>query len=149
MVLYVYVLIMFSLHRELLKLILVMNPFPRWFCHTPAQGNYTFIVIAVEYFTKWIEAKLLTNVSSATIKKFSSQNIIFRYGVPKHIIVDTLIMQCSKNSANKSARRLPSHQYTTRNQTEQWKSQLFDFPCNEEDIGGREKKWAEAMPIEV
>jgi hypothetical protein len=37
---------------------------------TPAQGNYTFAVVAVEYFMKWIEAKPLTDVSSATIKKF-------------------------------------------------------------------------------
>jgi hypothetical protein len=34
MVSYLCVLIVFSLHRELLKLILVMNPFPRWFCHS-------------------------------------------------------------------------------------------------------------------
>jgi hypothetical protein len=27
------VLIVFSLHRESLKLILAMNPSPRWFCH--------------------------------------------------------------------------------------------------------------------
>jgi hypothetical protein len=27
-------LIVFSLHRESLKLILVMNPFLRWFCHS-------------------------------------------------------------------------------------------------------------------
>jgi hypothetical protein len=37
---------------------------------TPAQVNYTFTVVAVEYFTKWIEVKPLTNVSSGTIKKF-------------------------------------------------------------------------------
>jgi ribonuclease HI len=37
---------------------------------TPAQGNYTFTVVAVEYFTKWAEVKPLTNVSSASIKKF-------------------------------------------------------------------------------
>jgi hypothetical protein len=43
---------------------------------TPAQGNYTFTVIAVEYFTQWIEAKLLTNVSSAIIKRFFRQNIV-------------------------------------------------------------------------
>jgi IS30 family transposase len=55
---------------------------------TPAQRNYTFAVIAVEYFTKWIEAKSLTNVSSATIKKIFYQNIICRYGVPRHITVD-------------------------------------------------------------
>jgi hypothetical protein len=68
-------------------------PLQRWSINiigklTPAQGNYTLVVIAVEYFTKWIEAKLLTNVSFATIKKFFCQNIIYRYGVPRHIIVD-------------------------------------------------------------
>jgi hypothetical protein len=34
---------------------------------TLAQGNYTFAVITVEYFTKWIEAKPLTNVPRAPI----------------------------------------------------------------------------------
>jgi hypothetical protein len=34
---------------------------------TPAQGNYTFAVVAVEYFTKGIEVKPITNVSLATI----------------------------------------------------------------------------------
>jgi hypothetical protein len=33
MVLYLCVLIVFSLHRESLMLILAMNPFLRWFCH--------------------------------------------------------------------------------------------------------------------
>jgi hypothetical protein len=37
---------------------------------TPAQGNYTFIIVVVEYFMKWEEAMALTNVSSATIRKF-------------------------------------------------------------------------------
>jgi hypothetical protein len=55
---------------------------------TPAQGNYTFAVITVEYFTKWIEAKPLTNMSSTTIKKFFWQNIICRYGVSRHITMD-------------------------------------------------------------
>jgi hypothetical protein len=55
---------------------------------TPVQGNYTFVVIAVQYFMKWIEAKPLTNASSATIKKFFRPNIIYRYGVPRHIAVD-------------------------------------------------------------
>jgi hypothetical protein len=37
---------------------------------TPAQGNYTFTVMAVKYFMKWSEAKPVTDVSSTTIKKF-------------------------------------------------------------------------------
>jgi hypothetical protein len=55
---------------------------------TPAQGNYTFIVVVVEYFTQWVEVKPLTNVSSASIRKFFWQNIIYRYGVPCHITVN-------------------------------------------------------------
>jgi hypothetical protein len=45
-------------------------------------------VIVVEYFTKWIEAKPLKNVSSTSIKKFFWQNIIYRYGGPRHITVN-------------------------------------------------------------
>jgi hypothetical protein len=44
--------------------------------------------VTVEYFMKWIQVRPLTNVISATIKKFFWQNIICRYGVPKHITVD-------------------------------------------------------------
>jgi IS30 family transposase len=55
---------------------------------TPAQGNYTFTIVAVKYFTKWVEAKPVTNITSATIQKFFWQNIIYHYGVPQQITVD-------------------------------------------------------------
>jgi hypothetical protein len=55
---------------------------------TLAQGNYTFAIVAVEYVTKWVEAKPITNITSATIQKFLWQNIICRYGVPQQITVD-------------------------------------------------------------
>jgi transposase InsO family protein len=42
----------------------------------------------LEYFTKWIEAKPVTNMSSFTMKKFLWQNIICHFGVPRHITVD-------------------------------------------------------------
>jgi hypothetical protein len=77
------------------QLIALSWPLQRWDIDiigklTPAQGNYTFVVVAVEYFTKWIEAKLLTNVSSTTIKRFFWQNIICWYGAPMHITVDNV-----------------------------------------------------------
>jgi hypothetical protein len=34
------------------------------------QGNFKFAVVAVEYFTKWIEARPLATITSATIRKF-------------------------------------------------------------------------------
>jgi hypothetical protein len=55
---------------------------------TPAQENYTFDIVAVEYFTKWVEVNPVTNVSSATIHKFFWQNIICRYGLPQQITID-------------------------------------------------------------
>jgi hypothetical protein len=55
---------------------------------TPAQGNYTFTIVVVEYFIKWVEAKLVTNITSTTIQKCFWQNIICGYGVPQQITVD-------------------------------------------------------------
>jgi hypothetical protein len=36
----------------------------------PAQGNLRYVVVAVEYFSKWIEAKPLATITSVTIQKF-------------------------------------------------------------------------------
>jgi hypothetical protein len=54
----------------------------------PAQGNLRYVVVAVEYFSKWIEAKPLTTITSVTVQKFFWQNIVCRFGVPKAITVD-------------------------------------------------------------
>jgi hypothetical protein len=43
---------------------------------TTAQGNYKYAVVAVEYFTKWIEAKSLVNIAVVGLKRFFWQNII-------------------------------------------------------------------------
>jgi transposase InsO family protein len=54
----------------------------------PAQGNLKYVVVAVEYFSKWIKAKPLATITSATVQKFFWQNIVCRFGVPKAITVD-------------------------------------------------------------
>jgi IS30 family transposase len=54
----------------------------------PTEGSYTFIVVVVESLTKWIETNPLTNVSSASIKKFFWQSSICCYAIPRHITVD-------------------------------------------------------------
>jgi ribonuclease HI len=53
-----------------------------------AQGNLRYVVVAVEYFSKWIEAKPLATITSVTVQKFFWQNIVCRFGVPKAITVD-------------------------------------------------------------
>jgi IS30 family transposase len=54
----------------------------------PAQGNLKYVVVEVEYFSKWIEAKPLATITSATVQKFFWQNIVCRFGVPKAITFD-------------------------------------------------------------
>jgi transposase InsO family protein len=54
----------------------------------PAQGNLRYVVVVVEYFSKWIEAKPLATITSVTVQKFFWQNIVCHFGVPKAITVD-------------------------------------------------------------
>jgi hypothetical protein len=54
----------------------------------PAQGNLRYIVVAAEYFSKWIEPKPIATITSTTVQMFYWQNIICSFGVPKAITVD-------------------------------------------------------------
>jgi hypothetical protein len=121
---------------------------------TPTQGNYTFVVIVVEYCTKWIEAKWLTNMSSATIKKFFWQNIIYRYGVPRHITVDNakyfdnamfkeLCQQIGMKVAFTSI-------YHPQSNGAVKKANSLIFEAMKKILDGEKKgKWAEVMPMAV
>ncbi|KAJ3704029.1 hypothetical protein LUZ61_007734 [Rhynchospora tenuis] len=60
----------------------LLGPFPQ------GQGNVKFLVVAVEYFTKWIEAKPLATISSQKVVDFVRHQIVYRYGLPHTIISD-------------------------------------------------------------
>ena len=47
-----------------------------------------YAVVAVDYFTKWVEAKALTSITPAKIEEFIYKNIVCWYGVPYTIILD-------------------------------------------------------------
>jgi ribonuclease HI len=53
-----------------------------------AQGNLKFTFVAVEYFTKWIEAWAVSTITSKTAQKFFWQNIVCRFRVPSELTVD-------------------------------------------------------------
>jgi hypothetical protein len=55
---------------------------------TTKQGNYKYAVVAVEYFTKRVEAKPLVHITTAGLRIFFWQNIICRFGVPRKITID-------------------------------------------------------------
>ena len=53
-----------------------------------ASNGHLFILVAIDYFTKWIEANLYTNVTAKNVARFIRRDIIARYGVPEAIITD-------------------------------------------------------------
>ena len=47
-----------------------------------------FVVVAIEYFTRWIKAKPLATITSKSVKKVFWQNRICRFRVPRTLTVD-------------------------------------------------------------
>nr|GEU58194.1 protein NYNRIN-like [Tanacetum cinerariifolium] len=47
-----------------------------------------FLIVELDYFTKWIEAKPVATITGAHIKKFVWDNIVCRFGLPGEIISD-------------------------------------------------------------
>ena len=52
-----------------------------------SSGGFTHLLVVVDKFTKWIEAKPITNIRSEQAVKFFL-DIIYRFGVPNYIITD-------------------------------------------------------------
>ncbi|GJW50307.1 reverse transcriptase domain-containing protein [Tanacetum coccineum] len=51
-------------------------------------GKVKFLIVAIDYFTKWIEAKPVATITGNQIKKFVWDNIVCRFGLPGEIIFD-------------------------------------------------------------
>src|ERR1044072_7158624 len=52
-----------------------------------SKGGRTHLLVAVDKFTKWIEAVPITNSTALTAVNFI-KSIIFRFGVPHNIVTD-------------------------------------------------------------
>ena len=52
-----------------------------------ASGGFTHLFVAIDKFTKWIEAKHVATITAAKAKEFF-QNIVVRFSVPNRIITD-------------------------------------------------------------
>uniref|UniRef100_A0A2N9F0S4 Uncharacterized protein n=1 Tax=Fagus sylvatica TaxID=28930 RepID=A0A2N9F0S4_FAGSY len=56
---------------------------------TPKASNgHEFILVAIDYFTKWVEACSFKNVTQVAVARFLKNNIICCYGMPEMLITD-------------------------------------------------------------
>lgn len=53
-----------------------------------ASNEHRFILVVIDYFTKWMEAVSYANVTKQVVARFLKKEIICRYGVPNKIIID-------------------------------------------------------------
>ena len=56
--------------------------------HPTSSNDHEFILIAIDYFTKWVEAASYKVLNSKKVAQFIQTNIICRYRVPYEIISD-------------------------------------------------------------
>ena len=54
----------------------ILGPFPL------AVRQMKYLVVAIEYFTKWIEAEPVAQITAHKIESFVWKNIVCRFGVP-------------------------------------------------------------------
>jgi hypothetical protein len=55
--------------------------------HKSWPGGHDYLLIAVDRFTKWIEAKPVTTADATASVNFI-KGIVFRFGVPNSILTD-------------------------------------------------------------
>ena len=53
-----------------------------------SSGGHEYILVAIDYFTKWVEATSYTKLTTARVDKFIKSHIICVYGVPHELIYD-------------------------------------------------------------
>ena len=54
----------------------------------PSSKAYKFILVATDYFTKWVEAIPLKTVTSKNMVDFVKEHIVYRFGIPQTITTD-------------------------------------------------------------
>ena len=53
-----------------------MGPFPT------TIRQLKFLVVNIDYFTKWVEAETLATITEKNVRNFVWRNIIYRYDIP-------------------------------------------------------------------
>ncbi|XP_071727507.1 uncharacterized protein [Rutidosis leptorrhynchoides] len=60
----------------------IVGPFPN------NAGNAEYLVVAIDFFTKWVEMKPLRIITSKQIRDFFWESIVCRFGMPNEIFSD-------------------------------------------------------------
>ncbi|XP_042415389.1 uncharacterized protein LOC122004592 [Zingiber officinale] len=60
----------------------IVGPFPM------APGQRRFLLVAVDYFSKWVETEALARITEDVVIQFLWKNILCRFGIPHKLVSD-------------------------------------------------------------
>jgi hypothetical protein len=80
-------------HPAPLHPVVSVGPFAKWgidfmTCHPHSVGGHGYIIVAVDYFTKWAEAMPTFDNTGKTATLFLFNHVIARFGVPQAIVTN-------------------------------------------------------------
>ncbi|CAF4297958.1 unnamed protein product, partial [Adineta steineri] len=71
----------------------LIEPFERWDIDfvvpiTPMSKKKRYILVCIDYVTKWVEAKALYQANEQSFVDFLFEEIFTHFGVPREIVMD-------------------------------------------------------------
>ena len=114
------------------------------------KGGVRFTVVAVDYFTKWVEVEALVNITAKSIKHFLWKNVVCRYGIPHVFVIDSG-KQFNYDSFRKWCAELHIRNYFSSPGHPQANGQVEAtnktiFKLLKKKLGDRKGDWAEDLP---
>ncbi|KAK0570912.1 hypothetical protein LWI29_008339 [Acer saccharum] len=115
-----------------------------------APGGAKHAIVAVDYFTKWVEAESLVHITEANTTIFVKKNILYRFRIPKTIITDNgtqfdsnkLRKLCDKYGIN-NYYASPTHPQTNGQTEEVNKIIKHNLKAK---LAAKKGSWAEKLP---
>ena len=85
-----------KVHVPLVTLNVLTSPWPfaMWGIDTIGEirpiafNRHRFILVAIDYFTKWVEVASFATVTKNVVARFIKHNLVCHYGVPEKIITN-------------------------------------------------------------
>jgi hypothetical protein len=80
-------------HPTYMFLVITVGPFTKWgidytTCQPPSSRDHHYIIVAVDYFTKWVESMPTFKDDGETTTLFLLNHIIESFSIPREIFTD-------------------------------------------------------------
>jgi hypothetical protein len=80
-------------HPAPMFFVITVGPFTKWgidytTCNPLSARGHRYIIVAIDYFTKWVEAMPMFKDDGETATLLLFNQIIARFGIPREIVTD-------------------------------------------------------------